>query len=32
MSRPRQPTWSELLGESNYIVEPAWLPYISIAS
>jgi 5-methylcytosine-specific restriction endonuclease McrA len=29
MSKPRQPTWSELLGETNYIVEAAWLPYIA---
>lgn len=32
LSRPRQPTWRELLGETNYLLEPAWLPYIDIAS
>lgn len=32
LSRPRQPTWHELLGEASFMLDPAWLPYMDNAS
>lgn len=32
LKKPRQPSWKELLGEVEYPIEAAWLPYINYAS